>query len=63
MSLASTVKRTGRAGVRWVAAMSDRVLQPEDGITILGYHQVGAPRKGGVGDPPRRGPRPADRAG
>lgn len=48
MSVPPRLKRAARSGVRWAAATSDRVLKPQEGITLLGYHQVGGPRSGGV---------------
>lgn len=48
MSAARTAKQIARVGVRRVAAASDRLVKPHQGVTVLGYHQVGAETPGGA---------------
>ncbi len=48
---AAAVKRGIRAGIRAAAMVADGRLGAGDGITVLGYHQVGGPVAGSVNLP------------
>lgn len=48
MTAAQMAKSVVRVGVRRAASATDRIIKPLQGITILGYHQVGAAKPGPV---------------